>query len=86
MAKILAACVVVFACATPNLVSAAPESSEADRQACTPDVFRLCSQHIPDVDSIVACLKKEKRNLSHGCRMVFDRRPIRPVKASATSN
>jgi hypothetical protein len=41
------------------------------RAACTPDVFRLCSSEIPSVDRIVACLRKEKVNLSPGCQAVF---------------
>lgn len=41
------------------------------RAACTPDVFRLCSSEIPNVDRIVACLKREKPNLSAGCKVVF---------------
>ena len=44
---------------------------DAQRAACTPDVFRLCSSAIPSVDRIVACLKREKPNLSPGCQAVF---------------
>jgi hypothetical protein len=47
------------------------------RAACTPDVFRLCSAQIPNVDAIVACLKREKAQLSSGCRAVFDAPPER---------
>jgi hypothetical protein len=42
------------------------------RAACTPDVFRLCGAEIPNVDKIVACLKKEKPHLSPACRAVFN--------------
>jgi hypothetical protein len=55
--------------------------TDDQRAACTPDVFRLCGPEIPDVDRIVACLKKEKPNLSKDCRAVFNSRPVR---ASAT--
>ena len=48
--------------------------SEAQRQACTPDVFRLCGQYIPDVNGIVACLHAQKPNLSSDCRATFDGR------------
>jgi hypothetical protein len=34
------------------------------RAAYTPDVFRLCSSEIPNVDRIVVCLKQQKPNLS----------------------
>ena len=45
-----------------------------EQQACTPDVFRLCGSHIPNVSSIINCLKTERRNLSPECRVVVDRR------------
>jgi hypothetical protein len=47
--------------------------SYEDQQACTPDVFRLCGSHIPNVSSIVNCLKSERRNLSPECRVVMDK-------------
>ena len=50
------------------------QGSDAQRQACTPDVFRLCGQFIPDVTGIVACLKTQKPNLSPDCRATFDGR------------
>ena len=56
-----------------GLNAARGEASAEDRQACTPDVFRLCSSEIPNVDRIVACLQKEKPRLSAGCRAVFNR-------------
>lgn len=48
------------------------QTSEQDKSACMSDVFRLCSRHIPDVDSIVACLEYQKPNLSAACRVVFN--------------
>jgi hypothetical protein len=47
------------------------EGTEAQRQACTGDVFRLCSSDIPNVDRIVACLKANKPKLSPACGQVF---------------
>jgi hypothetical protein len=41
------------------------------RAACTPDVFRLCSSEIPNVDRIVVCLKQQKPNLSKPCQAVM---------------
>ncbi|MGA7807281.1 hypothetical protein [Bradyrhizobium sp.] len=41
------------------------------QMACTPDVWRLCGDRIPDVDRIVACLKQNVPQLSDGCRAVF---------------
>jgi hypothetical protein len=41
------------------------------QRACTPDVWRLCGAQIPDVDRIVACLRRNTPQLSDGCRAVF---------------
>ena len=40
--------------------------------ACTPDVWRLCGNQIPDVNRIVACLRQNTPQLSGGCRAVFE--------------
>jgi hypothetical protein len=45
--------------------------TEEQRVACTPDVLRLCSWEIPNVDRIVACLRRERSQLSAGCRQVL---------------
>jgi hypothetical protein len=42
------------------------------QMACTPDVWRLCSDRIPDVDRIVACLQRNRLQLSDACRAVFE--------------
>jgi hypothetical protein len=57
-------------------VAVAQEDSEyrgtSDQQsACMGDVFRLCGSEIPNVSRIVACLVREKPQLSAGCRAVF---------------
>jgi hypothetical protein len=67
------------------------EASADDRAACTPDVFRLCSSEIPNVERIVACLQKDKARLSEKCRAVFNRQstnvasrtPTRSLRAPA---
>jgi hypothetical protein len=63
--------VAAMAVALPVTASFALGTAE-QRSACMPDVFRLCSSEIPSVDRIVACLKKEKTNLSAGCQAVFN--------------
>ena len=42
------------------------------RLACTPDVFRLCGEQIPDANRIVACLRQNTPQLSGPCRAVFE--------------
>jgi hypothetical protein len=56
----------------------APASSQEYRgtweqqMACTPDVWRLCSDQVPDVSRIVACLRQNTPQLSNNCRAVFE--------------
>ena len=47
-------------------------SSEAQAQ-CTGDAFRLCSDEIPNIPKITACMFKHRAELSTGCRAVMDR-------------
>jgi hypothetical protein len=47
--------------------------TENERAACTPDVFRLCSSEIPNIDRIIACMKAKRASLSTPCRLVFDK-------------
>lgn len=41
------------------------------QMAWTPDVWRLCSDQIPDTNRIVACLQQNTPQLSSACRAVF---------------
>jgi hypothetical protein len=78
---ILPILVLLGATSTQSLAQQYDRGSLDEQQACTPDVFRLCSAYIPNVTSIVNCLKAEKRNLSPECRLVMDRRAnMRRVK------
>lgn len=58
--------------------SAIPASAQEYRgtweqqMACTPDVWRLCGDQIPDVSRIVACLRQNTPQLSGNCRAVFE--------------
>jgi hypothetical protein len=42
------------------------------QMACTPDVFRLCSEQMPDTRRIVTCLRQNTAQLSSSCRAVFE--------------
>jgi len=54
------------------LPAMAQEQGTADeRQACEPDVNRLCSQFIPDRDKIILCLNQKVRELNPSCRSVM---------------
>jgi hypothetical protein len=41
------------------------------QQACQPDAMRLCSEFVPDVERITACMIKNRIRLSPPCRAVF---------------
>lgn len=75
-----------------TLAGPATAASQADRDACTPDVFRLCSSEIPNASKIVACLNSKTSELSPGCRAVMNgggdrsaraREQRRPASAAA---
>ena len=50
---------------------AAAQGTDYQRQACTPDAFRLCGAYIPDADRITACLRASGPQLSRPCYEVF---------------
>ena len=52
------------------------------QQACTPDAMRLCSEFVPNVDAITACMVQKKAQLTPQCRVFFRSGP-EPVEARA---
>ena len=57
------------------------------QQMCTADAMRLCSSEIPSISRITACMRRNKANVSAGCRLVMEQedpasRP-KPVQAAA---
>jgi len=51
--------------------SASAQGTEQQRQACTPDAFRLCGAYMPDADRITACLRGNGPQLSRPCHDVL---------------
>jgi len=45
--------------------------TQEEQQACTPDAMRLCSEFVPNVDAITACMIRKKAQLSPQCRVFF---------------
>ncbi len=82
--RIIAACLFMTAIGLVPTASLAQQhrGSAEDQAACTPDVYRLCSQEIPDEDDIVACLERKKAQLSPACGAVFSG----PDKANKAPN
>jgi hypothetical protein len=42
------------------------------QSACSSDAFRLCAGDIPSIPKITACIRRNKSNLSSGCRTVLE--------------
>ena len=58
--------------------------SQADQDACTPDVFRLCQDFIPNEGPILACLKEKHAELSAACEpVIFPHSEAAPAAAPA---
>ena len=51
--------------------SALAQGTQAQRDACTPDAFRLCGAYMPDSARVEACLRASGPNLSRPCYDVF---------------
>ncbi|HXH44339.1 MAG TPA: hypothetical protein VNK51_10910 [Bradyrhizobium sp.] len=56
------------------------------QMACTPDVWRLCSDQIPDVSRITACLQQNTPQLSSSCRAVFQSNNQMPTQQQVPRN
>jgi len=56
------------------------QGTMSERQACEPDVFRLCSNFIPNVGEIVACLRGNETRLSEACRQVMSGDQVEPER------
>ena len=67
----LVATTALYFSAQPALLADEYRGSFEQQMACTPDVWRFCSDQIPDTDRIVACLRQNAAQLSDGCRAVF---------------
>jgi hypothetical protein len=69
-----AAALVLVTAVAPGIAAAQSQGSDEARRACTPDVFRLCSEFIPDAGKITACLKAKRDQLSPACAKVFGKK------------
>jgi hypothetical protein len=56
-----------FLLQTPAFAQGTPEQ----REACTPDAFRLCGAYMPDPGRVEGCLRASGPRLSQACYDVF---------------
>ena len=69
---VLGVALVIGGIGAPSAAMAQENRGTMEQQmACTPDVWRLCSDQIPDVNRITACLQQNTPQLSSACRAVF---------------
>ncbi len=47
------------------------QGTPQQRDACTPDAFRLCGAYMPDPNGVEACLRASGPRLSPACYEVF---------------
>ena len=64
-------CFGVIAICALGVTGAAAEVSDEARQACTGDAMRLCSDFIPDVQKITACMMRKRAQVSAECRLAM---------------
>jgi hypothetical protein len=70
--KIIPQLVSTFLLVSAPLASFAQDQGTVDeRQACEPDVRRVCSEAGNDKDKIIVCLNQKVRQLSPPCRSVM---------------
>lgn len=50
----------------------AQQGTDAQREACTPDAFRLCTSAMPDSGRVESCLRAAGPRLSPACYAVFN--------------
>jgi hypothetical protein len=76
-ARLASACI---ALTISSYGTSAAAAAAQERAACTPDVFRLCSSEIPNLDGITVCINRQRSKLSPACVAVFH-----PPTASAAT-
>ena len=70
------------------LLCASVANAYTDEQArlCTSDAFRLCGDKIPNIEMITICMRAQKKQLSDGCKSVFDQPPtVQSISETTTT-
>ena len=73
----------VFCLLTWSGTANAYDGTPQEQDACTPDVFSLCSGFIPNEAPILACLQSKRPQLSPACANVLFP-PTKPKKRRLT--
>ena len=68
----LATMVIVAGMGVPTLAWASgPTLQDRQQAACYEDVMRLCSEAIPDVDRVTACMQTKRQLVSAPCAAFY---------------
>lgn len=66
----------ILALPVVSMIAIAPASSAGysyeEQEACTGDAFRLCSDYIPNIPRITACMQAKRDQLSPACAKMFE--------------
>jgi hypothetical protein len=72
-----------IALASLFLLAAAPafaQGTESERSACEGDAFKFCSDDIPNIPKIEACLENNMSKLTPACQKEFHQQSARHTK------
>jgi hypothetical protein len=81
----LLVCFAVLSICLAGVTGAAAQASDETRQACTGDAMRLCSDFVPDVPKITACMMRKRAQVSRECRLAMAREHLRYRHAARTA-
>src|SRR5206468_1214142 len=65
------AAIVGLALTALSTAAHAYQVTAAQRKACTPDAYRLCSSEVPNIEKVIVCLNQNRAKLSSACEAVF---------------
>lgn len=71
MANTLTSLTTAVALIAGSSAAALASGTDAQREACTPDAFRLCTSAMPDEGRVENCLRNAGPRLSRACYDVF---------------
>lgn len=77
----LPVCFAIIGICVVGIAGAAAQASDEARQACTGDAMRLCSDFVPDVPKITACMTRKRAQLSRECRVAMAHEHLRYRRA-----
>lgn len=55
------------------------------QQMCAGDAMRLCGNEIPNIPRIIACMHRQRAQVSPGCRAVMDREAAAAARRRAAA-